>query len=244
LSKADLDKVTFKGTLINEETKLNDKWRLVHRLVNEGGRNEDLSGEDLSNANLYGVDLRNANLSGTALKGTLINEETKLDDKWRLVHRLVNEGGRNEDLSREDLSNACLYGADLRGTDLSNVNLSGTALKGTLINEETKLDDKWRLVHRLVNEGGRNEDLSGKDLSNACLRLVNFRDANLKGTNLKETDLWCANLKGANLKGAKNLTPQQVQSAQNWEKAEFDDDFQQQIGLPLQSEQKPSPRSQ
>jgi uncharacterized protein YjbI with pentapeptide repeats len=238
LRKANLCGFDFRRVIIDEETMLDDKWRLVARLqkidrkvdqdkvedfkrvnlsranlksvnlrkanLREANLREadlykaDLSGADLSGADLSGADLSRASLGRVNFRGTIISEETKLDDKYRLIHRLVNEGGANA-----DLRNTYLTDADLRGVDFSNANLNGVSLRGAIINEDTKLDGKWRLVHRLVNEDGVNtEDLSGVDLSGAKLWFVDFSDANLKGVNLKDADLEGVNLKGANLKDA------------------------------------------
>ncbi|MDJ0901486.1 MAG: pentapeptide repeat-containing protein [Xenococcus sp. MO_188.B8] len=82
----------------------------------------DLSDEDLSNDLLSGADLSGANLSGADLS--------------------------DANLSDANLSDANLSDADLSDADLSDVNLSGANLRNTIINEETKLDDKWR---RLTN---------------------------------------------------------------------------------------------
>ncbi|MEG4506812.1 pentapeptide repeat-containing protein [Microcoleus sp. F6_B4] len=50
--------------------------------------------------------------------------------------------------------------------------------------------------------------------------------ANLSGANLSDADLSLANLSGA-----KNLTPEQVKSAKNWQKARYDEDFHKKLGL-------------
>ncbi|WP_292732583.1 pentapeptide repeat-containing protein [Nostoc sp. JL31] len=52
-------------------------------------------------------------------------------------------------------------------------------------------------------------------------------DANLRYANLSSADL-----SGANLSYAKNLTPEQVKSAENWDKAKYDKDFRAKLGLP------------
>jgi uncharacterized protein YjbI with pentapeptide repeats len=261
LIEANLSGVDFSEVIIDEDTKLDDKWRLVARLQkhtrlmeknevedlrgkNLSGANlrrvnlskADLSEADLSEADLYKADLKGADLRGADLRGanlrkaelaivnlmgTLINQETKLNDKWRLIHRLVNEGGANEDLSNIDLS-----GANLSGVDLSNANLTGVSLRGIIINEDTKLDDKWKLVHQLVNEGAINKDLSGVDLSGADLTFLDFSGANLKGADLKGADLtgatfWASDLKSDELVQAKEKAKQTIQAAKNWEDAKY-----------------------
>jgi uncharacterized protein YjbI with pentapeptide repeats len=59
------------------------------------------------------------------------------------------------------------------------------------------------------------------DLSNLDLNGVDFKDVNLSN----------ANLSFANLRGAKNLTPEQVKSAKNWEKAYYDREFRKKLWL-------------
>ncbi|MDJ0675141.1 MAG: pentapeptide repeat-containing protein [Calothrix sp. MO_167.B42] len=104
-----------------------------------------------------------------------------------------------------------LSGADLSGTYLSDAYLSGA-----------DLSDAY---------------LSGADLSGAYLREANLSGAdlsraNLSGTDLSRANLSRANLSRANLSRAKNLTPEQIKSGKNWEKAIYDPEFRQQLGLP------------
>lgn len=98
----------------------------------------DLSNEDLSEDNLSGANLRNVNLSNTNLSGT--------------------------NLSGADLSGADLSGADLSNTNLSGADLSGADLSHARIDDATKLDDKWRLVWEIVDQGTEGQYLSGADL--------------------------------------------------------------------------------
>ncbi|MDA7676378.1 pentapeptide repeat-containing protein [bacterium] len=95
------------------------------------------------------------------------------------------------DLSGLDLSYADLMGANLRGTNLANTDLSeailfNADLRRAKLNENTKIDSKWRLVWEIVNEGAAGSNLS---------------DANLTGANLTGADLSKANLTGADLTG-------------------------------------------
>ncbi|MRW76305.1 pentapeptide repeat-containing protein, partial [Staphylococcus aureus] len=64
--------------------------------------------------------------------------------------------------------------------------------------------------------------LSGADLSNV----------NLSNAYLWKAQLINANLSNADLMGAWGLTPEQVKSARNWEKAKYDKDFRVKLGLP------------
>ena len=81
-------------------------------------------------------------------------------------------------------------------------------------------------------------DLYRTNLANANLANANFTNANLYRTNLSNANLaninlTNANLRSANFKSAENLTPTQIKSACNWEKAfykgRFDDDYEEWI---------------
>ena len=71
-----------------------------------------------------------------------------MDDKWKLVWHVVNQGSAGEDLSGKDLS-----GADLRGANLSGANLAQTNLSNASIDATTLMDDKWKLVWHIVTVG-------------------------------------------------------------------------------------------
>ncbi|MEH1788401.1 MAG: pentapeptide repeat-containing protein [Nostoc sp.] len=182
----------------------------------------NLSGADLMGANLSGANLSGVNLSGANLKGTKINEETQIEDKWRLIWEIINQplssrvlnnadlsdanlsGANlsNADLFSANLSDANLSGANLSGANLSGANLSGANLKGTKINEETQIKDKWRLIWEIINQPLSSRVLNNADLSGANLSDADLSGANLSGANLSRANLSGANLSGANLNGA------------------------------------------
>ncbi|MBE8989103.1 pentapeptide repeat-containing protein, partial [Nostoc sp. LEGE 12450] len=93
--------------VIDEATRIDNKWRLVWEIVNQPSEGRNLSGADLSRANLSGADLSRADLSGANLSGA--------------------------DLSGANLSGTDLSGANLSGTDLSGANLSGADLSDTMV---------------------------------------------------------------------------------------------------------------
>ncbi len=78
-------------------------------------------------------------------------------------------------------------------------------------------------------------NLRGASLHSTCFRKANFyganlQDADLRNSNLEYADLTEANLLGADLEGAnvKNvigITLKQIQAADNWQKALYDQDF-------------------
>jgi uncharacterized protein YjbI with pentapeptide repeats len=90
-------------------------------------------------------------------------------------------------------------------------------------------------------------DLTGADLSGADLSGAHLIGAHLEGVDLKYADLIGAHLIGADLKGAdlsgahltycdlisaKNLSPQQVKSGQDWDAAYYNEAMLQALGLP------------
>ncbi|MBA3920263.1 MAG: pentapeptide repeat-containing protein [Nostocaceae cyanobacterium] len=89
-------------------------------------------------------------------------------------------------------------------------------------------------------------DLQKANLQKARLRYVNLRYASLWKADLQNAYLWKADLQNAylqnaylqnadlqnaDLQGAKNLTPEQVKTAMNWEKAKYDPEFRAILGL-------------
>jgi hypothetical protein len=80
-------------------------------------------------------------------------------------------------------------------------------------------------------------DLARANLFKANLFKANFSEANLfkanfSEANLSEANFGSAGLLEANFKGVKNLTPEQIKKAKNWEQARYDSDFRNQLGLP------------
>ena len=77
--------------------------------------------------------------------------------------------------------------------------------KGMILDANTQLDPKPRLLWQIVNNGVAGLALTNKDLSIATLTNVNFNGTKLNGANLNNTDLRDADIRGANFTGA-NLT--------------------------------------
>ena len=197
---ADLRVANFFGTDLSSDIKFS----------NADLRYADLRGANLHGANLHGANLHGANLSYADLSGAdlrqakliniTIDSKTKLDAKWHLVWRILNEGVSGQDLSGKDLSNADLSGADFSGVDLSSADLRNAKLVNVKINSYTKLDAKWHLVLKILNEGVSGKDLSGKDLSSTNFSSVDLSSVNLSGSNLSNADLSNSNLIGADLR--------------------------------------------
>jgi uncharacterized protein YjbI with pentapeptide repeats len=148
-------------------------------------------------------------------------------------------------LSGAYLSRAYLSGADLSGAYLIDADLSGADLSGAYLIDADLIDADLILANlsgaNLILANLRGTDLRDANLSRANLIDANLRDANLisadlsranlRGANLRGANLRDANLRDANLRGAKNLLPDQVKLAIDWEEANYDDDFRLQLGL-------------
>lgn len=161
----------------------------------------NLSGAYLIRANLSEADLTGANLSGADLSGAY----------------LVKADLRETNLNWAYLSGAYLSGADLREADLRKAyliraNLTQANLIRTEVDEKTQFDDKWRLVHEIVNNKVENRDLHAQDLTFACLKGSFLYGANLIGTDLTESNLASANLQEADLR-CSNLTDADLENA-------------------------------
>ncbi|AFZ26828.1 putative low-complexity protein [Cylindrospermum stagnale PCC 7417] len=115
-----------------------------------------------------------------------------------------------------DLNNIPLQGTNLYRVDLSGANLFGANL------ERANLE---RAAFKSTNLSGTN--LSGTNLSGAVLAGANLAGADLAGANL-----YFAKLSGADLAGAKNLTPEQVKNADDWQQACYEPEFRNTLGLP------------
>ncbi|HLO83798.1 MAG TPA: pentapeptide repeat-containing protein [Nostocaceae cyanobacterium] len=164
--------------LTNTTTEDKHKILLLPEIITQEAKAKDLIDADLSNVDLSDANLSNADLTCADLRGT--------------------------NLSNANLSRTNLNCADLRGANLSNANLKGTYLHDSLIDETTIINEKWRLVWRIVNPAFHNENsekynLSFTDLRSANLRDANLSDADLRGVNLSNADLSFANLSRAYL---------------------------------------------
>lgn len=138
----------------------------------------------------------------------------------------------HSDLTKANFRNCKLNNVDFTNTNLSDANLSNADLKGAklrevTINENTKLNKKWRLVWEILNTSRnkdyRNADFNEADLSQAEFHNINFNNANFSDANLTmaeftNCDLGNANfnnaaLYGTELRHVKNLTADQLKTA-------------------------------
>jgi uncharacterized protein YjbI with pentapeptide repeats len=179
-------------------------------LQNTNLRNADLFEVDLRNANLWEADLRNANLWEADLRNA----------------DLIGANLAGAKLTGANLIGSALAGANLTGANLIGANLTGSKhtganLKKAIYNRKTKLPDNFASIQNQMFLIAPGVDLSGADLSS-----INFESADFQGI-----DLTNANLEGSDLRFVKNLTPEQVKAAKNWEKAYYSGKFMKKLGL-------------
>jgi uncharacterized protein YjbI with pentapeptide repeats len=146
----------------------------------------------------------------------------------------------NASLATINLSGANLSGAHLGGADLSGAQLSGADLHSAQLSYASLITANLSSAYlsgaylnnaHIFFANLSSADLAGADLAGANLNYANLSYANLSGAYLGGADLSNADFKGADFRGAKNLTPEQVKSANNWQQATYDDDFRKKLGL-------------
>ncbi|MBD2303251.1 pentapeptide repeat-containing protein [Nostoc sp. FACHB-190] len=205
--RAFLSHAKLERAIYNEDTKFSTDFDPTTQQMLKIAPGVNLSNLNLSNAHLSGANLTGANFSNVNLNNADLS---------------------NADLSNADLSNANLsntkfryYNSELGDTLNGSANLKGSKQKRTIYNNQTKFPNNF-----FVNNQEMLRIAPGVNLSNADLS-----DLNLSNTDLKDVNLSNANLSNTGLYYAKNLTPEQVKSAKNWEKAKYDDEFKKKLGL-------------
>jgi uncharacterized protein YjbI with pentapeptide repeats len=195
-----------------EAKKLSLKYQLKRQ-------QENLKGANLQGLNLKGIDLEKANLSNVNFQGTLINEDTKIEPKWLLVWKIVNQGLDNENLSQiqfnetvlkeshlknvvfrkalfslVNLDRAKLTAIDFSHATLNHVNLDKANLNDLNIQEalfdrvslcETNLNQINFSKSHLQEVNFTESTLTEVDFSYANLNHVSFCKANLRGVNFQ-----------------------------------------------------------
>ncbi|MEH2156115.1 nSTAND1 domain-containing NTPase [Nostoc sp.] len=180
----------------------------------------DLSGADLSGADLSGADLSGANLSGAYFSGAYFSGAY-----------LSGAYLSSADLSSANLSSANLSSANLSSANLSSANLSSADLSSAdLSRADLSSADLSRADLSSANLSSAN--LSSANLSSADLSSANLSSADLSRADFSGADFSGADFSGADFSGAEYLTPEQVKSAKNWDKAKYDKDFRAKLGLP------------
>jgi uncharacterized protein YjbI with pentapeptide repeats len=124
-----------------------------------------------------------------------------------------------------DLSSTNLKGANLESANLESVNL-----------EIVNLEQANLQKINLNNANLQGAYLAGANLIGASLVRANLQKTNMTGVNLEGADLDGTSLGGANIDGAyfvkvRNITPDQIKGALNWQKAFYEPKFQKELGL-------------
>ncbi|MFB2983639.1 pentapeptide repeat-containing protein [Microseira sp. BLCC-F43] len=229
------------------EGKVNSSARILalQELVKLGVslNNIDLRGADLSEANLRGANLSGATLTGANLTGADLTDadltgadlsRANLSDADLSIAKLGGAKLGGADLSSTDLSDAKLSEAHLSGANLSDASLSNADLSRAYLSG-ADLTDAYLSGADLRSANLILADLTRADLSGADLSGANLSPANLSRADLSDADLRCVEVDGnphcTNFTNAKNLTPEQVKSAKNWQQAEYDEEFRKKLGL-------------
>ncbi|MGK7919147.1 MAG: pentapeptide repeat-containing protein [Trichodesmium sp.] len=241
-------------------TGVDEKELLIRKIItHQGNKKLNLSGADLigadlsganfskvyfSRANLRGANLSRANLSGANLRGADLGGADLGGANLSGVNLIrADLGGANlsgANLRGANLSGANLSGANLIRADLSGANLSGADLSGVVFSR----DILSGAVLSEANLSGANlsgANLSGANLIRANLKVANLIRADLIRANLIQADLIRANLRGANLSESyliqvdlsevRNIFPEQIKQAKNWESSKFDEEMKAKLGL-------------
>jgi len=166
----------------------------------------------LENANLSSANLQKADLSGAKLNGANLSKSN-----------LSNADLLGANLEGAKLNNTILYDSNFRRANLQGANLREAKLKRTTlinaqINHTTKLDEKWKQVHKInINEEKKkifdekadfsdailiNADFEGCTLKKAIFSGANLEIANFKNANLEGADFCSSNIRGASFSGA------------------------------------------
>ena len=227
LMDADLQEADLQGADL-QEAKL-QKANLMEANFGEANlQGANLQGAELVKANLMEAELVKANLQGAELvKANLMKANLMKAELVKANLMKANLQGAN--LMKANLMEANLQGAELVEANLMEANLVKANLQGANL----LIANLW--IANLTEANLMEADLKGADLKGADLMEANLKGADLMDADLKGADLKGADLKGANLHLAKNLTPEQVKIAKNWEDADYQEEFRALLGLPPKS---------
>ena len=180
----------------------------------------NLAGANLAGANLEGINLRGANLIGANLRGANL----KGADLTAANLSQARLGVTN--LEGAILENATLNGGSISGSNLKGANLSHTSLVGT---QALWSDLRDANLYRANLTGAI---LNRSNLAGADLYKANFSNSSLRFANLQEnSNLRNTNLQGADLSKAIFASVNQLQRADNWQKAVITPNWENQTRL-------------
>lgn len=224
--------------------------------------NINITEADLEEANFAEADLGRVNLAKANLIKSNLAKTNLVDSN--LARAFLREANLAEsDLVRANLTKAFLADADLTEADLSGADLTKAYLGGANL-VKANLTRAYLGGANLTKAFLADADLTEADLTGANLTGANLTGADLTGANLEKVDFTLTILKEANLTSAslakanltftyiakailtdadienadftnnKTIKPDQITKAKNWEKAKYDKDFCEKLGLPLE----------
>jgi BTB/POZ domain-containing protein KCTD9 len=134
---------------------------------------------------------------------------------WQIINsaKVEESSSAGRILALQDLVK---YDVNLARVDVRNAHLVGIQLSNAKLNEA-----------QLNNVNFNKAKLNNANLAGAKLIFAKFSGADLDGANLTGADLGYAKLDGA-----KNINPEQIKTANNWEDACYDSDFRRKLKLP------------
>jgi uncharacterized protein YjbI with pentapeptide repeats len=204
-------------------------WEIINSANGQkasGGRIEALEELNKDGVKLWKLVVDEADLSGIKLvEGQLANTSFKNATLGCTVVEKKEKCStmRNANLYKAQFQNAHLSKIDFRETTLIDANLQKAYLEQATF---------------------QNASLYKANLEEAKIKGANFQGADLENTKFKDAiicddvfDQATSSRKYicANFIGAKNLTPEQVKSAKNWEKACYDPELRIKLGLPSEN---------
>ncbi|MGD1911757.1 MAG: pentapeptide repeat-containing protein [Rivularia sp. (in: cyanobacteria)] len=176
-------------------------------------------------------------------------------EAWQVIFSA--EKGKENGGRIQALQDLAKDGIKIGNVDVSGAYLEGIKLEGAWLREADFNDcmlEKSKFSYALLSftnfskanlskahlDGARlfGANLSGANLSGASLTEANLTEADFSGTDLTKADLnnaifWEEKIKGDLYEKyeAKNITPEQIKKAQNWEKAIYSPEFRTKLGL-------------
>lgn len=134
-----------------------------------------------------------------------------------------------------NLRNAKLETANFKNANLYHADFQMANLRGAFFQQKANLNDANLKQAYLSGADFTSTYLKKANLEKAKLDAAIFQKADLRGAKLKDAELCGTTFNNkylcADFRGAKNLTVQQIKSAKDWEKADYDPEMRSQLGL-------------
>jgi uncharacterized protein YjbI with pentapeptide repeats len=150
-------------------------------------QNANLGGIDLSGADFINTDLRGANLTNTILRlldlrGTKMDDNTNITNRWRTIWNIINDPKPDRSHPNSDLSLGFWIGATLERADVHNSDFTRGIMDDVNFEGANAAAARFVSVEfRVANF--KNANLQGANFSNAFLDNVTFLGANTTNIN-------------------------------------------------------------